>query len=211
LYCDDGMPISLKLARGRQLESNSSWGDDTSKYIPGPQRRGIGGTQSNIKYLHRIGATRRSRWRAAVPFLVPVVVQSFPSVNAAAPVNNQNPVFYIQATAIAALYPTFDSENIRLLRLRTKHDHREIPVSKGVTTFTFAPAIPSKSLVPISLTPLSETVIELKPRDPLSPGQYLITIGPRKGRFRVRDPVQWKAKRLRRLQGKILDSDRKTW
>lgn len=129
---------------------------------------------------HVFGTQERAhaRWRAAVPFLVPTVVQPFPDSGSEASVNNQNPVFYIQATEIASLYPTFDSDNIRLLRFRAKQDRREIPVSKGITTFTFKPAIPSQFLVPISITRLSETVIELKPRNPLTPGQYLITIGP---------------------------------
>jgi hypothetical protein len=120
----------------------------------------------------------QSRWRAAFPFLASTVVQSFPGANALTPVNNQNPVFYVQASEIGTLYSMLNPDSIRLLRLRTRDDHREIPVSKGITTFTFTPGVPRQFVIPATLERLSATLIELKPRAPLSPGQYLITMGP---------------------------------
>ena len=119
----------------------------------------------------------QARWRAAVPFLAPAVVQSFSGSNAAAEVNNLVPVFYIQASEVGTLFPTFDLEHIRLLRLRVKQESREIPASTGITTPTFSPTVPRRFSVPITLARLSSTIIELKPRNQLTPGQYLITIG----------------------------------
>jgi hypothetical protein len=123
------------------------------------------------------GEHLQARWRNAFPFLVPTMVQSFEGANTLTPIHNPSPVFYLHATEIASFSPPFDAGKVRLLRLKVRHDHREVPVSKGITKFTFAAGPPSRFLVPISVRRLSQTLMEIRPRDPLAIGQYLIAIG----------------------------------
>ena len=49
------------------------------------------------------------------------------------PVHNPSPVFYLHATEIASFFSPFDADKIRLLRLKVRHGHRELRVSKGIT------------------------------------------------------------------------------
>ena len=123
------------------------------------------------------GEHLQSQWRRALPFFVPTMVQSFEGTNTSTLVHNASPVFYLHATEIASFFPSFDPEKVRLLRLKVRQDHRDLPVSKGVTQFTFASGTPNRFLVPISVRRLSQTLMELKPRDRLRSGQYLIAIG----------------------------------
>jgi|ERR1035438_3606948 hypothetical protein len=123
------------------------------------------------------GEHLQARWRSVLPFLVPTMVQSFEGSKTLTPVHNPSPVFYLHATEIASFFPPFDADKVRLLRLKVRHDHRELPVSKGITKFTFAAGSPSRFLVPIAMRRLSQTLMELKPRSQLAPGQYLIAIG----------------------------------
>ena len=123
------------------------------------------------------GEHLQARWRSAIPFLVPTMVQSFEGSNTYSPIHNSTPVFYLHATEIASFLPPFDADKVRLLRLTVRHDHRELPVSKGITKFTFAAGSPSHFLVPVGVRRLSQTMMEIKPRDQLAPGQYLIAIG----------------------------------
>jgi hypothetical protein len=123
------------------------------------------------------GERLQARWRSAFPFFVPTMVQSFEGRNTSTPIYNSSPVFYLHATEIASFFPSFDADKVRLLHLKVRHDHREVPVSKGITQFTFAAGTPNRLLAPVSVRRLSQTLMELKPRDRLSSGQYLIVIG----------------------------------
>jgi hypothetical protein len=109
--------------------------------------------------------------------VAPTIVRSFDGRTAEASVRNSSPVLYLHATDAASLYPDFDPEKIKLLRLKVKGDHRELPVSVGVVSFRFAPDLPKRMIVAISVKRLSQTLMELQPRDSLPAGQYLITIG----------------------------------
>jgi len=130
-----------------------------------------------LDHVFGTGERVQARWRSAIPFLVPTMVQSFPGPNTMTPVQNPRPVFYLHATEVASYFAAFDAGEVRLRRLRVRRDHRELPVSKGITTFTFAAGSPGRFLVPIAVRRLSQTLMEVKPRDRLAPGQYLITIG----------------------------------
>lgn len=131
---------------------------------------GLGRVFSTQKHIQR-------RWRTAIPFLAPTVIQSFPGPHASNSVNNPVPVFYLHATESASIYPIFDPDKLQLLRLKVQGNHREVPVSTGITTFRFAAAAPSRVLVPIFSKRLSATLIELKPQHALAPGEYLVTMG----------------------------------
>lgn len=119
--------------------------------------------------------------RALIPFMVPSTVQIYPFAKALARIHNRAPVIYIHATDAAANFPTFSPSGVHLLRMTVSGNIRTIPVTSGITVFSYKATPPSKVEMPITVTQLSHSMLRLVPRHPLPSGEYIITIGPAGG------------------------------
>lgn len=67
-----------------------------------------------------------------------------------------------------------DGKNTFLVKLSEKKDHREVQVGKGTAATAVKVKYRQEDLQPIDLVALSDSAVEITPKQDLTPGQYLL-------------------------------------
>jgi hypothetical protein len=131
--------------------------------------------------LNHIYASRQvltHKRRALLPYLMPRINAVFQFTHALEAPRNEKPLFYVDHSVAAAYLTDAESREIHLLRLSPSGKDRVLETTSGASVFSFAPGFSARSLVPLKINILSNTVLTIQPERRLPDGEYLIVLGP---------------------------------
>jgi hypothetical protein len=112
-----------------------------------------------------------------IPWMTPEIITVFPFAHALQAPASREPVFYVDHSDTAAHLADTGPQEIHLVHLRLSGKDRELATTSGGSVFNFRPGFSSLE-IPLRVTPLSDTVFTIQPKESLADGEYLIVLGP---------------------------------
>jgi hypothetical protein len=111
-----------------------------------------------------------------VPGLTPQMVWTFRDARAPVQLKDGNPLFCYKFVEVPPGTPFApSSRDIVIARFDEKKDHRELQTTSGGTVFTFKSGLSKERSVELTITDISSTLSLISPKEPLKPGEYLLT------------------------------------
>lgn len=131
--------------------------------------------------LNRIYASRQTlthRRRSFIPWMMPQINTIFAFTHALQSPANELPLFYVNHLDTAPYLNGDGAREIHLLHLKSVGNERELETTSGASVFSFAPVFSARSVIPLKVDVLSNSILAIQPGRRLPDGQYLIVIGP---------------------------------
>ena len=126
----------------------------------------------SLEPIRAAGRTTKHLARLFLPGLPPQVVWSFRGTHAALRIFGNSVQLFVRDV------PDFDERNVVIVKFTVKNDHRELQTTSAGNFSTFKAGFSRKQAPEFEVHKTSDHAYSIIPTERLSPGEYLITIGP---------------------------------